>query len=337
MPMVHPGLRKRWSAHNRRNSIIVVVAVLFVAVLGYGATRAMGSTDAAATTRNVEATSGVLQETVSGSGTIAATSMEDLNFAVSGEVTAVYVTQGEKVKKNQVLAKIDSASLRTKVAQANASVASAESKLSSDEDADAANAQINADQASLAAARSDLSVVESNLSEATLRSPIKGTVSALNLVEGQYVSSGSSSTGSQSSSGGSTGVAATDTSASSAQVQVISTGSYIVNLSVDDTQISKVSNGDQATITLTGATEKVFGTVSSVGLVATTTSGVSSFPVVVTITGSSKGLYAGSTAQVSIVYHQLNDATQVSSLAVSQEGGKQYVQLVTQPESNNAR
>lgn len=328
--MIHQGLKQRWSAHPRRNSIVAVVAVLVVVVAGFGVTRAIGGDSSAATTRNVEVTSGALQETVSGSGTIAAASTEDLNFELSGEVTAVYVSEGQKVKKNQVLAEIDSASLRTQVAQASASVASAESKLASDEDAGASAAQISADKASLAAARSEQRVAESNLAGATLRSPIKGTVSALSLVEGQYISSSSAAAGSsQPSSGGSTNTSAADTSTSTPQVQVISTGSYVVNLSVDDTQISKLSEGDQATITVAGTTEKVFGTVSSVGLIATTTSGVSSFPVVAAITGSPKGLYAGSTAQVSIVYRQINGATQVPSLAVNQEGDKNYVQLVT--------
>lgn len=334
-------LRFRWSAHPRRNIILVVAVVVVLVAFIFGATRVFGNDSATSTTRNVAVTSGTLQETVSGSGTIATSSTQDLNFSTSGEVTAVNVSQGQKVKKNQVLAEVDSASLSSQVAQAEASVASAESKLSSDEDAGASNAQISADEASLSAARSDLSVAESNLANASLRSPINGTVATLNLTEGQYVAAGSSSSGSQTGSGTSSnstsGVPAvggttsntSTTTSTSPQIQVISTGSYIVNLSVDDTQISKLTTGDQATVTLTGSSEKVFGTVSSVGLIATTSSGVSSFPVVIKITGNPTGLYSGSAAQVSIVYHQLNDVTQVPSLAVSADGGKKYVQLVT--------
>lgn len=319
-----------WFNRNRvRNSIALAAVVVLIIVTVWGATSVFGADQAQATTRNVEVTTGTMQETVTGSGTVAAKSTENLDFAVSGEVTAVLVSAGESVKKNEVLARIDSAALETKVAQGEASVASAEARLSSDEDAGASDAQINADQASLTAARSDLAVAESDLADATLRAPIKGTVAALNLVEGQFVSGGASASGSaggQSTASGGTSVGATTTQAS--QIQVISTGSWTVDLSVDDTQIAKVSEGDQATVTVGGVSERVFGTVSSVGLVASTSSGVSSFPVVVTITGSPEGLYAGMSAEVSIVYHQLNNVLQVSSLAISRSGDTQSVQLV---------
>ena len=327
-------ISQRWSTHKRRNTLVVAAlsAVLIAATVGV--TRAVGDEGTELTTRNVQVTTGSMQETVSASGTVAAKSTEDLNFSVSGEVVAVNVEQGDTVRKNDVLARIDSASLRAQVAQAEASVASAESKLASDEDADASSAQLNADSASLSAARSELAVAEANLASATLRSPIRGTISSLDLVVGQYVSAGSSSSGATAS-GGSTGTSSgatspqTTSSTSSPQIQVISTSSYVVEASVDDTQISKLTQGDQATITVNGSTEKAFGTVSSVGLVATTSSGVSSFPVVVDVTGNPTGLHAGSTATVSIVYRQLNDVLQVSSLAISNNGGKKSVKLVT--------
>ena len=54
---------------------------------------------------------------------------------------------------------------------------------------------------------------------------------------------------------------------------MVSTGSYIVNGTVDSTQVSQVKVGDQATITVSGSTTPVYGTVGSVGLLATTTRG----------------------------------------------------------------
>lgn len=327
-------ITQRWSVHKRRNILLAgaLGAVLIAATVGV--TRAVGDEGTELTTRNVEVTTGSMQETVSASGTVAAKSTENLNFSVSGEVVEVNVEQGDTVKKNDVLARIDSASLRAQVAQAEAAVASAESKLASDQDADASSAQLNADSASLSAARSELAVAEANLANATLRSPIRGTISSLDLVVGQYVFAGSSSSGATSTGGASgTSTAATSgqttSSTSTAQIQVISTSSFVVDVSVDDTQVSKISQGDQATITVTGSTDKVFGTVSSVGLVATTSSGVSSFPVVVAVTGDPPGLHAGSTATVSIVYRQLNDVLQVSSLAISNNAGKKSVKLVT--------
>jgi hypothetical protein len=92
---------------------------------------------------------------------------------------------------------------------------------------------------------------------------------------------------------------------------VIGTDSYIVNTTVDDTQIGQISDGDQATITPTGSTTVSYGTVASIGLIATESSDVATFPVVVDVTGDPSGLYAGSTAEVSIIVKQLNNVVEV--------------------------
>jgi len=65
----------------------------------------------------------------------------------------------------------------------------------------------------------------------------------------------------------------------------------------------------------------VYGTVGSIGVVATTTSGVSSFPVVVNVTGSPTGLFGGTSANVSIIVKELQDVVVVPSGAISYTGG----------------
>lgn len=311
--------------------MLVAAALIVIVAGGVFVKGRLGSNDATGTTRIVTVSSGPMQESVNASGTIAAAATENLNFEAAGQVTDVGVVAGQPVKKGQVLAKIESAGLASQVAQANAAVAAAESKLASDQDASASSAQLRADSASLAAAEADLAVAKASQGDATLRSPIKGVVAAVNLQEGQFVSAGSSTSG-QSNSGNSATTGsnsnASSSGSSSAQVQVISVGSYVVDLNVDDTQISKVAVGDQATITVTGASDKIFGTVSSVGLVAGTDSGVASFPVQVKITGAQTGLYAGSSAQVAVTYHQIEDAIQIPSLAITRVNGASVVQVV---------
>lgn len=312
---------------------LIIILILIVALVWW----LMHRSTATETTRIVTVSTGTIKQTVGATGTIAASSTEDLNFGSTGQVTKVWVKQGQKVKEGQKLAQIDSASLQSQVAQAQSSVASAQARLTSDEDAGASDAQINADEASLASANSQLDSAQTALDGATLTSPISGVVSAVNISAGQHVSgSGSSSSSSSSGSSGAAGAAAggsssgsSSSSSSTAAVQVISAGSYVVNLSVDDTSIANVHTGDQATITVSGRTDSVFGTVESVGVVATTSSGVASFPVVVRVTGSPTDLYAGSQAQVSIVYKQINDAILVSALAVHQGSSRSYVDLVS--------
>ena len=57
------------------------------------------------------------------------------------------------------------------------------------------------------------------------------------------------------------------------------------------------------------------------------TSGVTSFPLVVTVTGTPAGLFSGATATVSIVYRQLTDVLRVPTAAVRYDGGRPYVLL----------
>ena len=101
---------------------------------------------------------------------------------------------------------------------------------------------------------------------------------------------------------------------------MVSTGSYIVNTSVDSTQVSQLKVGDQAVITVSGSTTPVYGTVGSISLLASTTSGVASFPVVVDVTGSPSGLFGGSSATVSMTTEELQDVVVVPTAAVHYSG-----------------
>ena len=62
----------------------------------------------------------------------------------------------------------------------------------------------------------------------------------------------------------------------SGQVVVIATTSYVVNTTVDDTQVGQIAEGDQAVITPTGAIARrpVYGTVASIGEIATRNPGM---------------------------------------------------------------
>ena len=63
------------------------------------------------TTTTVPVTTGTIQQTVASSGTIEPASQANLNFAVSGTVTAVNVKAGQTVTAGQVLATVDTTAL----------------------------------------------------------------------------------------------------------------------------------------------------------------------------------------------------------------------------------
>ena len=320
------------------SAVVVVVGVAVAWWLWPGAQSGVA-------TRLATAGLGTIRQTVSATGTIEPAQQANLNFGVSGQVTAVPATVGESVQSGQTLATVDAASLPSQLAQAHAAVASALAKVAADRAAGASDAQVNADDAALASANAQLTVAQQNLSKATLTAPFAGTVAAVTLTVGQQVS-GTSSAGSGASAAGSGGgsggggpagaggsggsaassVAATSTTTTSnAQVVVISTGSYVVNASVDDTEVGQLKSGEQAVIVPNGATNQIFGTVASVGMVGSQSSGVATYPVTIDVTGSPAGLAIGASTQVSIIVKQLTDVLVVPRAAVHQDAGRSVV------------
>jgi hypothetical protein len=95
------------------------------------------------------------------------------------------------------------------------------------------------------------------------------------------------------------------------QVVVIATNAWLVNATVGAADLAKLKNGMQVTITPTGATQPIFGTVSTVGVIGTTSGGTSTFPVTIAVTGSPTGVYAGTTASVVITVKQVPDVLTV--------------------------
>ena len=92
--------------------------------------------------------------------------------------------------------------------------------------------------------------------------------------------------------------------------------------------LGELRKGLQATITPSGAAQNVFGTVRSVGVVASSSSsGTASFPVVIDVTGTPEGLHAGTTATVAITVKQLTDVLTVPTQAVRTTDGATTVQL----------
>lgn len=317
----------------------LAVLVLAGAGLGtyFGVRDDKAAAATAATTTHTVGT-GTIRQSVSATGTLAPASEEELNFTVSGQVTSVAVTQGQTVKKNQALATVDSASLAADVAQAEATVAGDQAKVDDDSSNGASDTQLAADQAALTAAQNQLASARDQLAAATLRSPIDGVVASVNLTVGQSVS-GSGSSGSGGSDGGSgsksplgsggTGSDGSSGSSSDPQILVISTDSWVVNATVDASSVGLIKKGNQVQLQVTGADETVYGTVASIGLVASSSSGTAAYPVVVDVTGSPDGLHDGADVTATLIYKQLSDVLVVPTLALhrSADGG-QYVERV---------
>ena len=295
----------------RRGVALVVVALLAIAGVGtWLLVRPSGA--AAAQTLTTTVASGTFQKTVSATGTLAARKQADLDFGVSGEVTHVLVGAGDTVTKGQVLARLDSTSLETSVVSARASLEAAEEQYDTDADSGTAtDATLAADTAQTAAARSALSSAEDALDDATLRATMSGTVASVGVAVGDQVSGTSSSSSGSAGGTGGTGSSTPSSSASTAAtttnaVVIVSPREFTVTTDVPADDITSVKKGMQATITPTGSTTPVYGTVTAISLVAETSStGAAQFPVTVTITGKQSGLYVGTSATVAIITKQV--------------------------------
>ena len=85
------------------------------------------------------------------------------------------------------------------------------------------------------------------------------------------------------------------------------------------------STGQSNASTAIGASAT--GTVTSVGTVASSSSGVATFPVVVTVKGTPASFHAGASATAAIAYHELRNVLAVPVTALSQSNGASYVTI----------
>jgi membrane fusion protein, macrolide-specific efflux system len=329
---------------------IVVVLVLVGAGLGtYFGVRDDTPAAAAATSNVITVNTGTIRQSVSASGTVAPANQENLNFSVSGQVTKVSVSAGQRVKKGQTLATVNSASLSAAVAQAEATVASDQARVDDDNSNGATDTQIAADKAALTAAKNELNTAKQQLDSATLTSPIDGIVASVNLTVGQSVSGSSSNNGSNGNNGnngnnngnngnnngndgnnngndnGNNG----NNGSSDPQILVIGTSSWIANATVDANSVGLIKVGNQAQLTVTGVSDPVYGTIASIGLVSSSSSGTASYPVVINVTGTPSGMHDGADVSATLIYKQLSNVLVVPTLALHHDAsGGTYVEQV---------
>jgi multidrug efflux pump subunit AcrA (membrane-fusion protein) len=165
------------------------------------------------------------------------------------------------------------------------------------------------DQANIDVAQAGLDSTQQALASANLVSTISGTVGAVTLAVGSAVSAGSASAG--------------------GQVVVLGSGaSYDVVATVPVTAISKVAIGQQAFVTPDSSNSAVPGTVTGIGVLATSGSTSTTYPVTVSMESSSLGLSSGGEAGVGIVTGKAVGVTTVPTSAVQTVGTTHFVTVV---------
>ena len=281
--------------------------------------------------------SSTVSQSVTTTGTIEPAHEADLSFAVSGTVTSVPVSVGEKVTKGQVLARVGTTELKSAVTLAEANLTAADDSLTLGR----VGLVVGPDRVGAGPGGPGQEQPERREDRPGRRRPALddhrhrrlgrrqrrrlgrvGQLLRLRSAGGQRLRrlrqrlellqqpAGSSS--------------------SSDDIVVISTSSWVVDATVGSADLASIKKGLQAQITPTGATARVFGTVDSVGIVASSDSSSSSatFPVVVAVTGSPSGMYAGASANVTIIVKQVTGVLTVPTAALHSSGGKTFVYVM---------
>lgn len=300
----------RLPARRRSRVLLGGALVALVAVASTGAWLSTRDSSQAASSTTATVSTETVRDTVTADGSVAASRTADESFAVAGRVTRVAVAEGERVRKDQVLAVVDDAALVATRRAAQSSYDAALAQLDDDEDAGAGDVQLASDRAAIVSARAALADARSAVEDATLRASIKGTVTSVDLAEGDTVGSTAPTAGA-------------DTSAGT--ISIVSTGRYVVDATVAAADVDRLKRGLQAEIAVTGVADTVYGTVEEVGLVARTNdSGAAVFPVTIAVTGRRHDLYAGVSATATIVVKQREGVLTVPSRALTTEDGTTY-------------
>jgi multidrug efflux pump subunit AcrA (membrane-fusion protein) len=163
-------------------------------------------------------------------------------------------------------------------------------------------AQIASDEAAIDQAQANLIAAEQSLSEATLTSPISGTVASVAITVGDTVSAASTTE----------------------VIEIIGTKSFEASGTLTSSQVASIKVGQVASVTIDGRNGAITGTVSQVGPVQSSESGYS-YPVVVALPSSATGLFSGSTANLSIRTGGVGDVVVVPTSAVTTVGNSAFV------------
>lgn len=270
-----------------------------------------------------------ITQVVEASGTINPVTTVSIGSQVSGMIKEIYVDYNSKVKKGQLLAKIDPALFEAQVEQAQANINNAKASLAkarataendrktyvryknlyvknfvAKSELDLAEstyladkAQVNAALAQIAQAAAALKTAQSNLDYTKIVSSVDGTVISRDVDVGQTVAASFQ----------------TPTLFSVAQDLT----KMQIETSVSEADIGNVKVGQEATYTLDGYPDAVFeGKVKQVRISPTTVSNVVTYNVIIQVDNKEGKLIPGMSANVSIITGTFKDVLCVPNTAL---------------------
>jgi macrolide-specific efflux system membrane fusion protein len=239
-----------------------------------------------------------LETTVNATGTIRLRTGAEVRVGaqISGMVTQLNVTVGSHVKKDDVIALIDSRGLEARIEQARAQIAvdqAARQKLESQlnrteqlrglvprQQEEDLKDDVKSAQAKLDKSKADLLVVESDIPYLTIRAPITGTVASISTQQGETVASSFNAP---------------------TFATIIEDNALELVAMVDETDIAGVQPSNNVTFTTeTYPSREFHGQVARIAPKATIVSGVVNYEVGIKLTNAVTMLKPDMTANVTI-------------------------------------
>jgi len=167
-------------------------------------------------------------------------------------------------------------------------------------------ADLIADQKAVDAAGDQLAAAQQALLQATIVSPIDGTVVAVNLSPGETVTA----------------------SSSTANIVIAGTGGYEAVTMVKVTDLPHLKVGQAASVTPDGLGRTISGQVIAIGLVSTAGTTGTTYPVTIGLTGATDGLRDAATATTVITTSSTGNALAVPTSAVHADNGRYTVTVL---------
>ncbi|WP_204060062.1 efflux RND transporter periplasmic adaptor subunit [Microbispora corallina] len=309
---------------------LLINGVLLVLLLGgiAAAWASLGgdsSADASPLTSRV--TRGTVLASVSASGSVESARTRALDFGTSGTVESVKVKAGDKVKKGQVLARLDDTT-----AQENLDAAKASFDAASDADTSTASGY-----SQYISARNSYRAAERAVTGTVIKAPFAGVVTAVNGSEGGSsngsggASGGASGGGSGSggSQGGGSSQSGSQSTASGGFIQLADPSRLQIVGDFTEADVTRLKVGQAATVTfdaLTGVTAD--GKVTVIDPQPQTNNNVVQYAVTISLTGVPSTVRLGQTASVQVTVDRADDVLTVPTSTVTTAGGQSTVTVL---------